>query len=188
MSHTTNPGNLDTELSNDEDQLAADPRPRTVPLRVIVLGVIALLLAVYIGTQVLGVLYVIMFPPGPPLPADLTLMSHTNTDYGVDGWSYSSTQQPCDIVTFYENSGGECELLSASCSDGQTVTSSSNVNLFPGQNAATCTGVTHPSIFAMRWSAVISIAGVSDGATEFDIRREMFWTGQAPPVATPEAP
>src|SRR5689334_19588636 len=111
----TNPGNPDSQLEADEQQVTHDSQQRTVPWRIIVLGAVAIILAVIIGTQVLGVLYVIVFPPAPPLPGDVTLMSHTSTDYGVDEWLYDSHQRVCDVLTYYVNSGGECRIAPFEC-------------------------------------------------------------------------
>ncbi|MEO8610323.1 MAG: hypothetical protein ABI690_20675 [Chloroflexota bacterium] len=188
MSHTTKPGNPDSEPEIDEEQADAVTGRRTVPLRVILLGVIALLLAVFIGTQVLGVLYVIVFPPAPPLPGDLTLMSHTNTDYGVDDWLYDSRQKPCDIVTYYTNSGGQCRLALFQCGNTQANSTSENDQPLPGDNVARCVGESKISIFAMRWQANIATGPSADVPTEFRISREIYWTGAAPPIPQPVSP
>jgi hypothetical protein len=178
----TNPGNPDPEPENDEEQASADPHQRTVPWRIIVLGAVVLILAVIIGTQVLGVLYVIVFPPAPPLPGDVTLLSHTNTDYGVDEWLYDSRQSTCDVLTYYVNSGGECRIAPFECgdtkSDNPDITGANN----PGQNIARCVGESKISIFAMRWQAIIATGPSNDVPTEFRITREIFWSGEVPPI------
>ena len=188
MSHTTNPGNLDPEPENEEEQVTSDPQQRTVPWRIIVLAAVALLLAVVIGTQVLGVLYVIVFPPAPPLPGDVTLMSHINTDYGVDEWLYDSRQSACDVLTYYVNSGGACRMAPFQCSDTRTDDPSTTGSTTPGQNVARCVGESKVSIFAMRWQAIIATGPSADVPTEFRIVREIYWTGQVPPMPKPELP
>jgi hypothetical protein len=158
-----------------------------VPWRIIVLGVVALVLAVIIGTQVLGVLYVIVFPPGPPLPGDVTLVSHVNTDYGVDEWLYDSRQSTCEVLTYYTNSGGKCRITPLQCGD-QTDAADSTGWTAPGQHIARCVGESKVSIFAMRWQAIVATGPSRDMPTEFRIVREIFWTGQIPPMTTPEQP
>jgi hypothetical protein len=188
LSHTTNPGNLDPQPENDTEQVTSAPHQRTVPWRIIVVGIVALLLAVFIGTQVLGVLYVIVFPPVPPLPGDVTLVSHANTDYGVDTWLYDSRQKPCDVLTYYMNSGGECRLTPSECGDTKDKSLVADDPSAAGQNIARCVGVSNVSIFAMRWMAIIATGPSSDLPTEFRIEREVYWTGEVPPIPQQEQP
>ncbi len=188
MSPTTNSGNLDATPDNAEEQVTPVPPSRRVPWRIIVLGVVTLLLAVIIATQVLGVLYVIVFPPGPPLPGDLTLLRHVNSDYGVDEWLYDSRQQACDVLAFYMNSGGECRIGQSQCADTANDDPNASELVSPGQHIARCIGESKVSIFGMRWQAIIATGPHPDVPTEFRVTREIYWTGQIPPLQIPEPP
>ena len=154
---------------------------RPVPWKIIILGIVALVLAVVIATQVLGVLYVILFPPQPPLPADVSLVRHTNTDYGVDEWLYNSSQSACTVMKFYVEKNGQCRIAPLQC-EGDNPTYDKTL---PGvsafsQNVARCTGETKVSIFAMRWEVDIATGPSPDVPTQFSLTREVFWTGQVP--------
>lgn len=161
---------------------------RTVPWKIIVLGIIALVLAVVIATQVLGVLYVIIFPPAPPLPGDLTLVSHTNVDYGVDEWLYMSRQNSCDVLMFYIANGGECRIAPLQCSETLTTDPGMTGSGRGGQHVARCIGETTASIFAMRWQAIIATGPNAENATTFRLIREVFWSGQIPPLPNLQVP
>lgn len=161
---------------------------RAVPWMIIVLGAVALILAVVIGTQVLGVLYVIIFPPVPPLPGDVTLVSHINTDYGVDEWLYTSQQNSCDVLIFYTANGGECRIAPFQCGDNRTDDQTMTGENTPSQHIARCVGQTQASIFAMRWQIILATGPDPATPTQFRLTREVFWSGQIPPMNIPELP
>lgn len=137
------------------------------------LGVAGLLLAFYIGSQVLGVLVGILFPPTPPLLSNLTLVSHQNDGHGVDAWVYDVAQSPCEVVIFYQSSGGTCEVAPDYCQQSNNIPS-----------VVICSGEVTFSIFAMRWDAVIDPGATSD-QTRLRLSREVFWTGAVPPREFP---
>jgi hypothetical protein len=166
------------EQPSDTPPVAAPPASG-VPLKVILLGILAVLLAVFIGTQVLGVLYTILFPPAPPLPANTTQISHQNLDYGVDDWEYGTDQSGCDVVTFYMDKGGVCRAAPFAC--GGQLSLGDNSGDGSAEHVARCVGETHVSLFAMRWEAIIATGYSSGGKTHFRLTREMYWTGAVPP-------
>jgi hypothetical protein len=186
LSHTTKPGNLETLPEDELGQEVAVEEGRGVPWKIIVLGVIALVLAVVIGTQVIGVLFVILFPPAPPLPANVTLVSHSNADYGVDEWLYTSNQNVCDVLIFYMERGGQCRIAPLQCGDNRTDDETLTGVDSSGQHIARCVGETTTSIFAMRWQAVIATGSTPETRAQFRLQREIFWSGQVPPM--PEQP
>lgn len=162
------------------DGASAGGRP--VPLKLIFAGIGALVFAVFVGTQVIGVLVAIFFPPLPPLPGNLTVASHTVGDYGVDEWLYESPASACDIVRFYQDQQGVCSIAPLWCGDVRTDDPAlSGVNT-PGQHVARCQGEIRFSVFAMRWQAIISTADTPEYETEFRVAREIFWTGSVPPL------
>jgi hypothetical protein len=186
LSHMNRSGN--PESLPLEDAEVDQPEQRTVPWKIIILGVIALVLAVVIATQVLGVLYVIIFPPAPPLPGDLTLVSHTNVDYGVDEWLYLSSQNSCDVLIFYTANGGECRIAPMQCVETRTDDPNMTGESTFGQHIARCIGETKASIFAMRWQAIIATGPDAETPTQFRLIREVFWSGQIPPLPNLQVP
>jgi len=150
----------------------------------LLLLVLAMLVAgsLAIGFQAFGILYSIALPPAPPLPDDVIEVRHDNIDYGVDDWLYRSSSDACDIVAFYESQGGECRLVPNQCvgDDGAVSYSRSS------QQVATCIGEVEFSIFAYRWEANIATGyQQEDGQTQFNLLREVFWTGAVPPRLDP---
>lgn len=176
------PGSPDTppeQLDEAESRLGG----RRPPLHIILLGVLALALAVFIATQVLGILYAIVLPPPPPLPDAVTVISHTNTAYGVDEWLYSTISAPCQVVIFYEEQGSTCRTAPGWCAltDQPQPDESVNFGGVYNQHVALCSGASKFSIFAMSWDVAISTGSGPDELTNFRIAREIYWTGGVPP-------
>jgi hypothetical protein len=143
-----------------------------LPRLILALGIVGLLLTLYIGTQVIGVLVGILFPPAPPLPPNSVLVTHQSSEHGLDEWIYNVSLSTCDVITFYESIGGHCEIPPDACSS----------NTLPSQ--VTCTGESRFSIFAMRWDTTIR-PGVETTQSNFNLSREVFWTGAVPPREFP---
>ncbi len=164
-----------------DQQSAVEPgaaaTPRAVPWRLIIVGGVALLLALVIGTQVIGVLYAMAFPPSPPLPDNVTLVSHVNPSYGVDDWVYQSSGDPCSLAVFYEAAGASCEVSLLWC-DGADYTTVYRAN----QHVARCYGTTPFSIFTMHWQVLIASGNDSSSPSEFRLRREVSWVGSPSPA------
>jgi hypothetical protein len=150
---------------------------RAVPWRLIIVGGLALLLALVIGTQVIGVLYAMAFPPSPPLPDSVMLASHANPSYGVDDWVYQSSSDPCSVAVFYEAAGANCEVAPLWC-DGNEYATVYSAN----QHVARCFGTTPFSIFTMHWQVLIASGSDSSTPTEFRLRREVSWVGAPSPA------
>lgn len=166
----------------DKIEAASSREGRPVSLKLILIGVLALVLAILIATQVIGVLYAIIFPPPPPVPADSTLTSHASSDYGVDEWLYTSKQDSCIVLDYYIAQGGVCRRSPGVCGQStETETGGSGSN----QHIARCVGITDFSIFALRWQAVIASTTRADAPTEFRLEREIFWSGGVPPLLEP---
>ena len=177
MSPTSKPGSPDPTLEPDTSIEQADDDNIAIPVRLLVLGAIALILALVIGTQVLGVLYVIVFPPAPPLPTDVTLVSHTSSAHGVDEWLYTTTQSACDVVKFYIDNGAVCRIA-PTCDDQNPDTGLPSPSVEnASQNVARCVGQARISIFSMRWQLIVAVSHDPDIVTEFRLVRDVFWTG-----------
>lgn len=137
------------------------------------LGLAALALAVFIGTQVLSVLYGIVAPPLPPVPSDADEVSYTSIGYGVDEWVYSVPQHPCDMVAYYEAQGGQCRLAPYKC----TMLSTPGDVPTTDEMVARCGGSIRFSIFVMDWRVFLSEEGE---ATTLEVAREVNWISGEP--------
>lgn len=144
----------------------------------LILLAVVLVLALIIGTQVVGVLVAILAPPEPPLSAGARQLSHSSREQGIDEWVYSSTMNACEIVNFYRESGGICEVNPVWCFDDQNLAPRAGSGWYP---VATCSAVHTFSIFTMRWRAKISAGHADDGQTHIELSREISWAGGLPP-------
>ncbi len=154
---------------------------RRSPLLVVLLAGVTVI-SLVIGFQAFGILYSIIFPPAPPLPEAVIEIRHDNIDYGVDDWLYRTSMNACDLVRFYEIKGGECRIVANMCDDDSAPVSYSNA----AQQVATCSGEVIFNIFAYRWEANIAVdKRFEDGETQFNLLREVFWTGAVPPKLDP---
>lgn len=155
-----------------------------IPVRLLVLGIITVGLAVIIGSQVIGVLYSILFPPLPPLPSSLAEISHDNPTYGADDWLYNAADKPCQVVAFYQSQGGDCRVAPLWCGDEREADSTQSGLDSRHQNVARCTGNVSFSIFNMRWQATIATGDSPRYPTLFRLNRVVFWGGGNVPEAT----
>lgn len=141
--------------------------------------------ALIISLEVFGVISGILFPPDAPIPPNSEQTDHTNLEFGVDSWSYTTTESPCQVIQFYENNQSTCTLSGDYCK-GPTFDS-------PGyslDSVATCIGTDDFSVFGLRWTVEISTQvrrGIE--TTHFDLLREILWSGPAPQAtSTANAP
>lgn len=176
---------IPTSGSPDSDpELPASPSspapvgPSRFSLRLLLIAVLAVGLALYIGSQVIGVLFSIVMPPQPPRPADVEQIEHTSASYGVDEWIYAVNQDACAVAAYYQAQGASCSIAPEICSGESMSRDAYTV----GENVAQCSGEMKFSIFAMKWNAVIA-AGYREGLpTRFRLSREIFWSGEIPPA------
>lgn len=160
-----------------------DPSPPVKirrPRLVLLLGVVALVLAVFIGSQVLGVLFGIVFPEKPPLPPDVKELSHESTSYGVDSWLYSSDEDACTVLEFYQAQATKCTVSPFGCGADMVLE-----NTHPGEHVALCSGEKAFSIFLMTWDVNIATGDGTTTQTEFRLSRKVYWAGDSP-RPTPE--
>jgi hypothetical protein len=167
---------LDTSSTGSpKQQIVAAREGARLPWTILFVGAVGLLLALYIGSQVLGVLVGILFPPSPPLPANLMLLSHQSVEHGVDEWVYESDlATPIAILDFYRGIGADCAAAPQPSQDAN------GASVAASELIAMCSGEITFSIFAMRWDAAIS-AGVNADGSQLRLSREVFWTGAVPP-------
>ncbi len=145
-----------------------------IPWLALLFGVIALIFVVLVGPGLAGALFAIMAPPEPPTPPGSRLLSYSAETYGVDTWTYDTGQDTCDLIAFFREQGGQCPIAPARCAsaaadDGEAAQSDDFV--------ATCTGDLEFSIFAMRWRFEVPVRSAPGPLTQFDLSRQIFWTG-----------
>lgn len=176
-------------LLNMNNTGSANPSPENdalddnirVPVRLLIIGLVLVVLALIIGSQVIGVLYAIVFPPSPPVPQNVSLLSHTTSDYGVDDWLYTSSDHVCDVVKYYQSQGALCRIAPLWCGDNRSAdTTISGVGML-NQNVARCVEEGTFSIFAFRWEVVIATGSTTQESSQFRVNREIYWTGAVPP-------
>lgn len=171
-----------TTLKTDPETPADAPSSSDVekgsgrrPWRLIFFGAVAVLLAIFIATQVIGILFAIVFPPSAPVPPNSTIISHTSEAHGVDDWLYGTDASGCEVLFFYQQHG-VCRFAPMTCEPGGSAGGQG-----AGQNTGRCTGEVYFSIFAMRWNVSVATGYSENGATHFRLTREIFWTGVVPP-------
>lgn len=163
--------------SNDELQVVEIPRWRSYGC--VIIAIIGVGVSLVLGFQLITIVYAIISPPKPPLPDNVTEISHDNISFGVDEWLYETEQDGCEVLDFFIEHDGVCRIPPATCgSEGFAPPAIGT------QHIGTCTGESEFSIFHMRWHAVISI---SNEWTQFQMEREVLWTG-SPPDATSTPP
>lgn len=170
-------------LSNTSKSGSPEPitAPRRSPLLLIVLAV-AFGVALIVGINVLRVLYGVIAPPLPPLPAGMTETSHTSDAYGADIWRYTSAQDPCAVAMFYAGQGGTCQYAPLQCAEPGYAPDTG----FPQAVVARCHGSVAFSIFHMQWwGQIIRDTQAPDAPTILNLEREVFWIGTGPRDVTP---
>jgi hypothetical protein len=167
---------FDAEMTPQaESPETAAPRRRGGLLPILA-AVAIFVVGLFLASQFIGVLYGLVFPASPPLPEGVTELERVNEAYGVDEWVYSSSQDACSVVRFYQDNGGSCQIAPNTCDAGVV----ESIPPAPGTNVAQCQGDVTFSIFAMRWHSNIA-TGYRDGdPTRFRLSREVFWTGESP--------
>jgi hypothetical protein len=146
-----------------------------VPVGVVMAAsALTLLIAALIGPRLAGVLIAVLAPPEPPVPEAVTLLSHKNLAYGVDDWVYETTQDACQLVTFFEAEGAQCPVRPPSC--GGSV---------DDDFIARCFADVAFSSFVMRWRFELPLRSVGGGALRFTLGREVSWLGALPPENSP---
>ncbi len=172
-----------------ESSMSSSGSPRRGGILLIV-TLVAVVVALLVTLQVGRVLFAIVFPPSPPLPAGITELEHIYEQNvpGVDAWVYASTTDACQMARFYEQQGGSCRIAPEVCTTGVV---RADVTRSVGENVAQCTGEGYFSIFAFSWEAIIATGYRDDYPTRLRLSREIYWTGSLPrptPVPTEELP
>jgi hypothetical protein len=152
---------------------------RFVPALPLTVSVVAVGLALYIGSQVIGVLYAIINPPSPPLPPQARLIESTSPAYGVDYNRFEIDAPACSIADFYDQlDEGYCVFAPGQCG-GDLPTNDPLV--------ARCYGEQTFSIFVMQWEAIVSVDAQAPDITYLNLSREIFWLGEGRQPADPDA-
>jgi len=150
-------------------------KPGRPPLLAVILLIAVLLLAFYIGTNVLSVLFAVVSPPLPPIPPNLTQTSHTSVAYGVDQWKYVTTGDACTLVKYVQDNGGDCHIVPLGCGENRAVDPNLTTE---GSIVARCEGKMNFSIFNEQWWSLVTYT--KDGTPQIEINREVYWLGTGP--------
>jgi hypothetical protein len=151
----------------------ASNTPKRAGLWLGVLG-IAIVFALIIGGQILGVLLAIVFPPRPPMIENAIQTGYSQTSYGVDEWVYRVDTLACDVASYYNTQTTGC-FIDNRCQGEQLPTTNARV--------AECKGEMIFSQFAMRWVAIVAVDAYNPLTST--LKREIFWTGQLPKPSDP---
>jgi len=171
------------ETTPDSSPEAA-PQPGRPPLLAILLLIAVVVLAFYVGTNVLSVLFAVVAPPAPPVPPNMTQTSHTSEAYGVDQWKYVSTGDACELVKYVQDNGGNCRLVPLACGEHRAVDPNLAVE---NSMVARCDGQMAFSIFNEQWWDLITYT--TEGKPQIEINREVYWIGTGPEAtAVPSIP
>jgi hypothetical protein len=175
MSSSGSPEFDDRVLTDDAP--VRDEHRRRGLLPAALIGVLLLVAVIALSREALGILYAILLPPTPPLPAGAQLITHESESYGVDTWRYSLAQDACELVTFFESNGGTCQTAPLRClPDAGSATPPQDGE----RRAARCYGTVSFSQFSMRWQAALGDTSDPLAPTALDLTREVFWLGHAP--------
>lgn len=143
----------------------------------LILAIALVGLSLYVGAQVVGVLYGIVFPPNAPLPDGSVQLEHENLAYGVDNWLYGTTEDACRVARFYVAADGICRIAPNICENSRV---DEDETLGSGDNIARCSGTTQFSIFEMSWNVDVAAGYTDEYPTRFRLEREVYWIGNAP--------
>jgi hypothetical protein len=176
-----NSGSSDEQLIVDErtDGERAPIARRSPSVMLVLLLIAGVAMAIYFGTNVLGVLFGMLAPPLPPLPAGLTEVSHESESYGVDLWTYTSADEPCGIALQFQETT-LCSYAPMQCGALQEVPNYG----FETNIIARCTGSQEFSIFTMEWNARVYRVS-ADGSSKVELEREVFWIGNGTQSQSP---
>jgi len=152
----------------------SEVRGRRLSLLAIPLLVIVVVLAAYIGINVVSVLFAVVSPPLPPIPPNVVQTSHESTAYGVDYWRYTSTEDGCVLVRYLQENGGVCQIAPAQCAAPEGQLGAATLDGI----VARCEGRQDFSIFTMTWFGMV--IREAPGKTQLQLDREVYWLGTGP--------
>ncbi len=168
-----NNGSVSPELTPIVSDEVPAKRP---PLILLLLMVVLLVLALYIGINVLGVLFGILSPPMPPFPEGFVEVRHVNEAYGADVWTFNTDQDACGVAVALQ-AEGVCQYSPLACGELRPIP---NPYVPADLTVARCTGGEDFSIFNMHWWALVSRDENDDTNAVIEFEREIFWIGDGP--------
>jgi hypothetical protein len=137
-------------------------------------GLVAVIFVALIGPRLVGILFAIIAPPEPPVPANVRLLGYSREVYGTDTWRYDTGADVCELVTFYMEQGGICPVMPPRCSADSSGGQSDDF-------IAQCSGEMDFSIFSMRWGFNVPVRTAPGNTLRFEVTREIFWTPRQQP-------
>lgn len=171
------PSDAESKLGESHNESGAESTPpdstRRFPFVTVMIGLAALALALYVATQVVGVLYGIIAPPAPPVPPDAAQLTYVNRAHGVDTWTYSVPMAACALADYYESLGATCEYALMQCMTDEDAAPPFTAS---ETGVARCTAMIPFSIFTMGYTAAISRPQDSVAQSRLELGREVYWT------------
>ncbi len=161
-----------TPEGTPQESSAASRRP---PLLALILLLAVVAVAVYIGTNVLTVLFAVIAPPAPPMPSNMVEATHVSDGYGVDRWTYTSTGDACQLVQYILDNGGVCHVAPMQCGEYRELHEDFTI---VDSVVARCDGQIPFSIFNQQWWAIVTRQ--PPDKIQLEVNREIFWIGTGP--------
>lgn len=149
-------------------------KARGLPLWIPLLGLlVAFLIALFVGVQIVPTLSAVIAPPNPPLPTTgtMTVLLREQKGAGLDEFLYGTDQKGCDVARFYESRLGDCTYDPDSAC--QTPGGTRPIQPGLGQLVAQCTGTDSIGAYRLRWTVYISTGYTQGGQTHFRVVREV---------------
>lgn len=131
------------------------------------LGVVLVIVLVF-GFRLMGALLVVLFPPNPPLPANVIEQAHQHLTHGVDQWVYTVMADGETVLNFYREQGGECITVRLPQSD---------IVGAPERLGWRCRVQEPYAAFAWRWQADVL---PQRDLTTLRLTRTIYWDGELP--------
>lgn len=178
-----------SEVVNDMTEALETPpietAPRSRPVWLVgVVGVIALVVLCAFSLPFLNVLFTIVNVPRPPLPPGLNEIRHENYDYGVDEWWYTSDNDPCQFVAFYEARGLLCNTTPLQCNRGDDFSGGNFSAVSP--LVSRCTGGNENlGLFSMDYWVIVTRDQTDPRKGGLDVWRSINWLSGVTPTPQP---
>lgn len=160
-----------TELST-ASPFEAESATRRPPRWALPAALLAFVVALYAASQIVGVLYALVKPPTPPLPAAVSELSYSSEVYGVDVWAYRVPLVAEDAAAYFVAQGGVCTSVPLAAEQEAAL-----LRQFPdaGTYYAYCEGEQAFSRFVMRWRVLVSSYDLTFADTRLDLVRQIDW-------------
>ena len=134
---------------------------------------VALIAAVFIGTQIIPTLSGLVLPPEPRLPAgNVTQLKHEPKGTGLDEWVYGTDLSGCEVSKFYEDWLKDCRYdPNVVCKNGKQEASVVPPN--QSYSIVQCTGFQSVGTYKLAWTVYVATGYGAPNNTVFRLVREV---------------